>query len=213
MNETWKEVANRVQRLGDNEFRLAYSRATNKNDANEIVALIEDYRQPYQEGKVANLGTAIFATAEQWERIATESNNAAKCELLKNSAELAELEKLEKAARAAQEAADAKSREVQAAWDEYNSLPDRIASLDTRIGEINDGMRELDTDALARQYKDIYKAGLKGAITDRFALVFAAESIITANLRKEVLNELAAELQSEMSEAKRRFKALERKLA
>lgn len=79
------------------KFLLAYSKAENK-DANTIAELIEEFRKPFSEGKVASIGAMTMANAETWAKIAEESESAAKCELLKNSAELSELERLKKAA-------------------------------------------------------------------------------------------------------------------
>jgi hypothetical protein len=126
MNEELKkQVSNRVPRLGHNELLLACSKAKKKNDENEIVALVEEFRSPFAEGKVASIGSASFASPTVWQEIAEASDKAAKNALLADSAELKELQKLERAAAEAKALADAKSRQLQADWQEYNSLPER----------------------------------------------------------------------------------------
>jgi hypothetical protein len=95
-NEIRNEVAIRVQRMKDNEWRLAYSKATNNSDADEIVELVETHRSQFAEGKTANIGSAIFASAETWDAIACASDEDAKRELLKSSADLTELDRPER---------------------------------------------------------------------------------------------------------------------
>jgi hypothetical protein len=51
-----------------------------------------------------------------------------------------------------------------------------------------------------------------GGLTDPFGLVFAAATIVTRDLRADVLNGLTEKLQSELSELKARAKSLAKKL-
>jgi hypothetical protein len=96
------EVESQINRLGENEFRLAYSRAKTK-EARTIIELIEEFRKPFTEG-LASIGSMVVANQETWARLAERSDPAAKRELLANSAVLTELNELERKAREAQKA-------------------------------------------------------------------------------------------------------------
>jgi hypothetical protein len=212
MNQAIKnEVYNRVNRLGDNEWLLAYNKSTNKT-ATEIAELCEEFRKPFTDGRVASVGSAVFASPEAWQQIAAQSEAAAKRELLSGSSELAELDRLQKAATEATKAAEAKQAALSQAWREYNSIPDRVEAISTRLAEISAMIESLDMAKLEAEYKDAYRAVLNGALADRFALIFAASEITTAALKREVLNELSADLNKELTELKTRSKQIAKKL-
>ena len=210
-NELKNEVYNRVSQLGDNEFRLAYSRSVNK-ESNEIVELIEEHRKPYTEGRVASIGAMVMASAETWQRIAEESEAAAKRELLANSAVLTELTELERKAREAQEAADKKNRELQAIWSEWNAIPDRLEAKELQLAQISNEIRSLDPQSLKAEFKTTYLAMLEGAIASGSFLPDIAMRLYTSDIRLEVLNTKAEELEHEIVELKARQKVLAKKL-
>jgi hypothetical protein len=209
--ELQREVSLRVNRLGDNEYRLAYLRAETK-DANTIVELVEEHRKPFAEGRVANMGSMVAANQETWAKIAKESEDAAKRELLQNSAELAELNKLERAAKEAQRHADAKNAELSLLWND-NAIPEKIEAISIRLAQISNELASLDAEKIKADFKSLYRARLNGAVADPFAQMQLAGLLITAPLRKEVLERLATELETELVELKARSRFWQRGLA
>jgi len=209
--ELKNEVATRVNRLGDNELILAYSKAETK-DANTIVDLIDEFRRPFADGKVTSMGSAAFANPETWAKIAEESDSAARRELLKSSAVLTELDELERRAREAQAAADQKNRELNNAWAEYSAIPERIEAINARLADIANELASLDTPKLNADFKSVYRNALNGAIYDPLAQMQLAGLLVTAPLRKEVLNELATELKAQLIEVQARSRTLGKKL-
>jgi DNA repair exonuclease SbcCD ATPase subunit len=198
--------------MGDNEFRLAYSKAEIK-DANNIVELVEAHRKQFAEGRVASVGSMTMASPETWAAIANESDAAARRELLQSSAVLTELDELERKAREAQQAADAKNRELNALWTEYNAIPDKIEKINVRLADIATALASLDTAKLETGFRELYRAALDGAIHDPFAQMQFAGLLVTAPLRKEVLTKLATELETELVELKARSKVLAKRLS
>jgi hypothetical protein len=197
--------------LGDNEWLLCHSRAAEKTEA-AIAAQLHAWRKPFEEGKTANIGSANFASPETWRDIATRSDEHARRALLADSAALVELDRLQNAANEAAKLAEAKQAELSQMWSEYNAIPERIEAIGTRLAELNDSLRELDAEALEKQYKDTYKSILNHALTDGFALVFAAEAIVAAPLRKQVIAEVTEELESELTGLRARSKELTKRL-
>jgi|SRR6516165_3984694 hypothetical protein len=84
-----------VDRLQDYEFKLARSRCGANATAKDIAA-VEEHRRPLMTG-ACNIGSAIYMSAENWEKVARESDEAAKRELMKGG-RLEELERAEAAA-------------------------------------------------------------------------------------------------------------------
>lgn len=210
-SELLREIALRVNRAGDNEIRLAMSKAVNKGDVNEIVELINEARKPYTEGRVATMGCADFASQESWARIAEESDNAARRELMGSTA-LAELDELERKARDAQQAAERKNLELNAAWIEYHAIPERIEQKEVQLAQIANEMRNLDPEQLANEFKRIYRIMLDGGIVSGSFLPDIALTLCTSDLRIEVLNEKADGLDREVAELKARAKTLGKRL-
>src|SRR5215471_6190168 len=122
--EIRREVALQINYLGDSEYALAYGRAETK-DVATIVEAIQQHRKTFEEGRVASIGSAAFASQEQWKALAAESERAARDILLGSSSELAELDRLEKAALETKRLADAKNRELELAWSEFSRIPER----------------------------------------------------------------------------------------
>lgn len=211
-NELQREVALRVNRLGTNEYRLALSRAENKNDANQLVELVEAFRLPFSEGRVSSIGSMVAASAETWARIAEEADAAAKRELLKSSAVLTELEELKRKARLAQEEADRKSRELQALWDSYNSLPEQIQTRELKLAQLGNEIRSLDPKQLEENFKSLYRAMLNGVLGSPVSLNDIGMLLYTSGLRVEVLSTKAEELQKEIADLRARLKQVSRKL-
>jgi DNA repair exonuclease SbcCD ATPase subunit len=164
------------------------------------------------DGKIASIGSATFANAETWRAIAAEAEKAARAEFLKSSAELSELERLETVAAEARKAADAKERELQALWSEFQSIPEKAEKLNDRLNAITNELRALDSAKIEADFKAMYKNVWQGAMVDPFAQMQLAGLLVTAPLRKEVLNSLAEELQTQLADMKARHKALSRKL-
>jgi hypothetical protein len=209
--ELKKELDLKFNCLGDSEWALACSKAVTK-DVNSIAALIEEHRKPFTEGRVSSIGSAAFASADNWREIAAASERAARAELLASSPELAQLSELEAKALAAKQAADAKERELQALWSEFQALPAKAQKLNDSLKSIASELRGLDPQKLASEFKAAYRDMQNGALGDPFALVFAAATIVTRDLRTEVLNGLTEKLQSELTDLKARSKVLATKL-
>ena len=186
--------------MGNNEFLIGYSRAETKS-VNEIAEFIEDHRKPFSDGRVASIGAAAMASAEVWQKIAEESDAAAKRELLKDSSELAELNKLERAAAEAKRLADAKQDELTRAWNEYNSLPEKAKAISLKLAQFDNTLRELEPEVLEKGYKDTFRSMLNGArvqYADRcmeFRLLSKTTSIrpASAPLRRALCSTIACQ--------------------
>jgi hypothetical protein len=203
----------RVNRLGDDEYRLALSKAGNKSDVNEIVELIETFRAPWLEGRVANLGSMVVATPEQWQRVADAADSAARREMLRNSSVLSELNALEATARAAQEARDAKPAELQEAWDQFSSaIPDKLDAINARLDAIANELASLDTAKIEADFKNHFRAKRNGVVGSPVSLDALAALLVTAPLHREVLEDMAKGLEAEASELKSRRAKLSKKL-
>ena len=210
-NELKRTVALRVPYMTDAEYQLGYLNTTEKTE-NAIVEAIEVYRKPFAEGRTVGVSGAVGATKEQWQAIARDSDKAAKAELLKSSAELVELNRLEKIADEARKAAEAKERELNALWSEYSSLPDRISATQAELDSIRSSISDLDPAKLNEAFKRHFRAVIDGGITDLFAQVQMAAVIVTTDLRREVFNEKAGELEAQLIALRKRNKDLSKKL-
>jgi len=95
------------------------------------------------------------ASAETWAEIASESDKAARAELLSGSPELAKLERLTKAADEARRLAAAKNAEVARFWNSTRYLK-RLATSSWPLVRINGGFhdrnrrREISRDVIMR---------------------------------------------------------------
>jgi hypothetical protein len=205
-------VANRVTRLQDNEYQLAYLRTEEKTE-NALVEFIENWRKPFMEGRMANLGSAMFASTEVWTEIANASDKAARAELLKSSSEFEELTELEKQAEELRQRAAAKEAALTALWREYSGIPDNIASATSKLDWITGELKKLDPDAARAEYKRHYRAEVDGtANVDPIAQSILAAAIVTVDLKREVLTEKAGDLEARLVELRRRSKELSKRL-
>jgi hypothetical protein len=210
-NEPKRTVALRVPYMTDAEYQVGYLNAEEKTK-NSIVEAIEQHRKPFAEGRTVDVSGAVGATKEHWQAIARDSDKAAKAELLKNSAELIELERLEKIAVEARKAAAAKERELNALWSECNAIPDRISQAQNELEAIRSSIADLDPAKLDQEFKRHFRAVIDGGITDPFAQVQMAAVIVRADLRREVFNEKAGELEARLVALRKRNKELSKKL-
>ena len=210
-NELKRTVALRVPYLTDAEYQLGYLNATVKTE-NAIVEAIEAHRKPFAQGRTVGVSGAVGATEEQWQANSRDADKAAKAELLKNSAELVELDRLEKIAAQARKAAEAKERELNALWSEYSALPDRISAAQRELDSIRSSIADLEPAKLNEEFKRHFRAVIDGGITDPFAQVQMAAVIVAADLRREVLNEKAGELEAQLVALRKRNKELSNKL-
>jgi chromosome segregation ATPase len=101
---------------------------------------------------------------------------AAQRELLSSSADLGELEKLEAAAKKAQEAAQQKSRELQSAWDEFNSIPEKVEAINARLANYTNEIQSLDTGKLEAEFK--------GRVRDRECLICRQKTMSVAPTKR-----------------------------
>jgi hypothetical protein len=211
-NEIRREACLRLNRLGNDEFRLALSRAINKDDVNEIVQLVEAFRSPFAEGKAANLGSIIAATPEAWQAVANEADAAARAELLQDSSEFNALQKLEKAANEARKLAEAKHAELSRDWDKYSATPEQLDMTNTRLARINSELESLDAQVLETEFKGHYKSLLNGSVASAGFLDAVSIKPLTVSLRREVLEKLQQELETEATGLKARQKQLAKRL-
>jgi hypothetical protein len=210
-NELKREVALQVQYCGDSELALGYSRAQIKTVAS-VVEEIQKFRAKYEAGKVSGIAGATFASADNWKAIAAESEREARNILLGNSSLLSEVSDLEKKAAEAHRAAEQANRELEAVWNEYQTLPDKAAGINRRLVTLKADRESLDVEKLNADFREFYRAILEGALVDRMALVFQAGVIATRDLRLEVIGQLETKLQAELVELKARSKVVAKKL-
>jgi hypothetical protein len=206
-HELKKELNLKFNYLGDSEILLGYSKAATK-DVNTIAELIDAHRKRFEQGRIANIGSAVFATAEVWQAIAAESDRAARSELLASSPELAQLSDLEAKALAAKQAAEAKERELQALWSEFQALPVKADAINLRLAQISNDLRSLDVEKLAEDWKATYRSILGGGRIFPETLTELAMTMYTADLRREVLTKLADALEVELAELRKRNRQL-----
>jgi len=197
--------------MTDAEYQLGYLNAAERTE-NAIAEAIEAHRGPFAEGRTVGVSGAVGATKEEWQAIARDSDKAAKAELLKSSAELNELQRLEKIAEEARKAAEAKERELNALWSEYSATPDRISAAQRELESIRSAIADLELAKLNQEFRRHFRAVIDGGITDPFAQVQMAAVIVTADLRREVLNEKAGGLEAQLVTLRRRNKELSKKL-
>jgi len=70
MNEELRrEVELQINYLGESEYLLGYMRAETK-DVASVVAEIQKHRAQFEQGKTVSIGTAVFASAENWKEVA-----------------------------------------------------------------------------------------------------------------------------------------------
>jgi len=209
--ELKREVFLQINYLGESEYALAYSRAETK-DVATIVEAIQQHRKTFEDGRVASIGSAAFASQEQWKALAGESERSARDLLMQSSSELAELDRLEKAAFEAKRLADAKNRELESAWNEFSRIPERADAIRLELDGIAKLLQELEPEKIEADFKRHYKATLNGSAADPFAQTALAGLLVTRQLRKECLNEKAEDLNKKLAELKARSKALAKKL-
>ena len=123
-----------------------------------------------------------------------------------------QLDRLEKAALQAKRLAEAKNRELESAWNEFSRIPERAYAIRLELDGIAKLLSELEPGKAEADFKQQYMQMLNGATADGFAQTALAGLLVTRELRKECLNEKAAELNNELSELKARSKALAKKL-
>jgi len=212
MNEELKrEVANQINYLGDSELALGYSRAQIKTVAS-VVEEIQKHRAQFEQGKTCGFAGATFASVDNWKAISAASEKAARNILLERSSELAEVDELERKANEARRVADEKNRALQAAWNEFRVLPEKADKIKRQLEQIASGLESLDPTQLAEDFRRHYRAILDGGQADPFAQVQLAAVIVTAPLRKEVLEEKRTALDQELAELKKHNKELGKRL-
>ena len=140
--ELYGTLSLRFQRLGEDEFRLAYLRASEKTEA-AIAEQIELWRAPFEEGRVTSGMSGRFASAEVWATVARESNEAARKELLKGSPDLLEAEELARKAEEAARLAQAKQDELNRLWNEWSSLLEKADKIKLQLAQIANSLESL----------------------------------------------------------------------
>jgi len=101
---------------------------------------------------------------------------------------------------------------LNALWLEYSAIPDRIPQAQHELESIRSSIADLDPAKLNQEFKRHLRAVIDGGITDPFAQVQMAAVIVTADLRREVLNEKAGELEAQLVALRKRNKELSKKL-
>jgi hypothetical protein len=209
--EIRREVANQINYLGDSELALGYSRAQIKTVAS-VVEEIQKHRKQFEDGKVTSIGSAAFASTQQWEALAAESERAARDILLGDSSLLSEVDELARKATEAKRLADEKNRELQSLWSDFRSIPEKEDRINAKLGNLRAERAGLAVEKLNTDFKELYGKILQGALVDHMALAYQATVIATRNLRLDVIAQLEGELNAQLAELKTRTKALARRL-
>jgi hypothetical protein len=97
-------------------------------------------------------------------------------------------------------------------WNEWSFLPEKADKIKLQLSQIASGLESLDPTQLAEDFRRHYRAILDGGQADPFAQVQLAAVIVTAPLRKEVLEEKRAALEAEYAELRKRNKELGKRL-
>jgi hypothetical protein len=156
--------------------------------------------------------SAVFASDANWKSIAAESEKAARDILLADSSLLQEADELTRRATEAKSLADAKNRELQSLWSDFQSLPGKADAINAKLADLQAERATLDLDKLNTAFAEHYRALLSGRTQDRMVLDFCAATIASRDLRLSIIAELEGGLTKELSELKARSKALAKKL-
>jgi predicted nucleic acid-binding Zn-ribbon protein len=211
MDEIRKEVANQINYLGDSEYQLGCQRAETKTVAS-IVSAIEEHRKQFEGGRVASLMSAIFSSDDNWKKIAGEAEKAARELLLGSSEELIELNELERRATEARRLADEKNRALEAAFNEWSALPERVEKIRRKLADINRELETLTPEVVERRFKEEYVKVTRGAMRDELGLSLIAGIAATRQWRTDVLNRAAEDLTKELAGLRKRSKELSKRL-
>ena len=212
-NEIKNQVKHQVNYLGDSEYLLAVSRVEDPNDVNAIVEEVNKHRAPFESGKISSFGGAAYANQETWRAIASDADTAARRRLLNSSALLSEADELTLKAQEAKRLADEKNAELNRLWSEFSSLPDCIRSAQNELDGINSQLKCLDDNSLREEYKDWFREVLgSGSAVSPLVYATKAAILVGADLRREVLNEKANELEAQLVEYRKRNKELGKQL-
>jgi uncharacterized protein YceH (UPF0502 family) len=114
--------------------------------------------------------------------------------------------------RCSQEAASAKARDLQVAFDELNAPPGKLEAANERLAHLAAEVQKLDAEEIKAEYKTRYRSFLAGEMAQAGFLDAVACRLMTADLRRAVLSELADALESEVAELKTRQRQLSKRL-
>jgi hypothetical protein len=207
--ELFRVLGTQIPRLQISEFEAAYRNNADKaDDATVLMKLIE---ADINARRDKFSGGATYLPAGGWDKIFAQADDEARWEILQSSDVLANLNELEAKALDAKRAAE-QAAALEALWSEFNSLAPRSANINKRLTALEVELQELQSEKLASDFRKLYRATLDGAHLDQFATVFASALIVTANLRREVIEELQSELKAELATLQKRNKALCRQL-
>jgi DNA repair exonuclease SbcCD ATPase subunit len=202
--EILNEVARNIPELSTQEFELGSPRASEQSVA-AISAEIEDFRKQFT-------GNRNYMSQDEWKRCRAEAKAAATKELLSQSVDMRELTDLQKRAEEMRKEAEAKEAALNAAWIEFISIPERAERINEKLNSIANELASLDITKIEADFRHLYRATLNGAVADPFPQMQLAALLVTRELRKEVLNELAEALNGELADLKARSKVLAKKL-
>jgi hypothetical protein len=211
MDEIRKEVENQINYLGDSEYQLGCQRSEIKTVAS-IVAAIEQHRKQFEGGRVASLMSAIFASDENWKKVAAESEKAARDILLAESSLLQEADELTRRATEAKQLAERKNRELQSLWNDFQSIPGKADAINAKLASLKVERDSLGIDKLNAAFADHYRALLAETTQDRMALDLRSGVIATRELRFQIIVELEGELQAELRQLQEKNKRLAKTL-
>jgi len=125
---------------------------------------------------------------------------------------MSELERLEKVAEDARKAVEAKDRELQALWSEYNALPAQIEAVEHRIEWCLDELKANTPDVIRANIREHYRALAKGQPFNNEGLLYLNAQLNTCDIYREVLAERQIELNNELASLRKRNKELAKKL-
>jgi hypothetical protein len=198
------DVSRQRPNLGPSEFGRAFNVAMLAYDGNnvaltrEILKEVDAFRARHTPG-YTTLSGGVYGTSDFWAKVHATSEAEAKRELLSGSAELAELDSLESAATKAKAKADAKTAELNAAFAEWNALPDRAARLQHQLTNCGLERTVLDEASLVERIKSNYREWLQtGNQGRKVDADYWSAVLASRTLKVQVIDELETQLRSEL---------------
>jgi hypothetical protein len=207
---TFNDAANAVNHLGQFEYRLAISKLGANASLQDVIAAIEEHRAPFMREVGGNIGSSVMLSSSAWQKLANESDDAAKKILLSDSKAMRNVEDMISKAEVAAEVARKAQAEFDRLYAELDAIPAQKDALNLKLAQISNTRHDL---AHAEEIvKDLYAAALRGAIIERGALEMWSGLVATKQLRLDVLAEIESEVKAELVKVEAREKELRRQL-
>jgi hypothetical protein len=205
----YKEL--RSPAVGRNEFEFALLRIERGTEqpVKAVEKVIEAHRrQFYGSGKLSILASLVTKSSEEWQRIYTESEDAAKRSLM-GANSVSKLDQLQAEASRAQAAADAAQRELDKAFSEFNAIPAKVAALQARLGAVQVERDQNNVENILAEYRRAFGHWyLTGQAVSHLDDGKIATRLVLAEEKLAVLNEVQPQLLAEIEQLKERSRNL-----